>query len=371
MGKRFRLDNYSAQYNKVSGLQNLKVCFIAGTFGQGGAERQLYYMLCTLLSQGANATVCCLTKDEFWEKEIRALGIPVIWVGKQSNRMLRLFNIVRCVHSIRPDILQSAHFYTNLYATIAGRILQIAATGRIFGMLNLKLPRFIAGNSRSGIENAQKLGMPDRKLFFLPNVIDIGLFALTLKKTSSRVVLLAAGRLVEQKRLDKFIRLLANLKTTSPVKVTGLIAGDGPLLASLKEKCRLAGLTGEELQFLGKMKNMAPVYDEADVFILTSDWEGTPNVVMEAMASGLPVVATNVGGINDLISNGENGYLIEKDNEEALFKKTYQLIHNSALRDSLGTKAREFIRQHHALEILLHYLKQLYGRAIQSRTWFR
>ena len=100
---------------------NLKISFVAGTLGKGGAEQQLFYCLKTLKGLGADVTLLCLTRDEFWEKPISALGIPVTWVGKNPNRSARALRIAAEARRIRPQIVQSQHFYTNLYAMAAAK----------------------------------------------------------------------------------------------------------------------------------------------------------------------------------------------------------------------------------------------------------
>src|SRR5258706_1735559 len=99
--------------SKYGILGGLRVCFIAGTLGQGGAERQLFYMLQAMRAQGTPLRVLSLTQGEFWEQRIRALGVPVVWVGERTSRLARLCRIVKELAPDRPDVLQSSHFYTN------------------------------------------------------------------------------------------------------------------------------------------------------------------------------------------------------------------------------------------------------------------
>ena len=109
----------------------LRICFLAGTLGQGGAERQLYYMLEELQQAGLRVTLLCLTQGEFWERRITELGVRCVWVGQKQSRLWRLFRIFQELRQERPDIVQSQHFYTNLYAAVAGRILGLPTIGAI------------------------------------------------------------------------------------------------------------------------------------------------------------------------------------------------------------------------------------------------
>jgi len=109
----------------------LEVCFLAGTLGRGGAERQLTYMLRALGSAGASTRVLCLTDGEPFQREIEALGVGVEWVGPSGSRAARLYRIIQALRRRPADILQSVHFYTNLYATVAARVVGICDIGAI------------------------------------------------------------------------------------------------------------------------------------------------------------------------------------------------------------------------------------------------
>src|SRR5262245_59851234 len=106
-------------------LKELRVCILAGTLGRGGAERQRIYMLRALKEAGIKTRVLCLTRGEALEEEILALGISVTWVGRSRWRPIRLCRIIRELLRESADIFQSAHFYTNIYVALAGRLLGI------------------------------------------------------------------------------------------------------------------------------------------------------------------------------------------------------------------------------------------------------
>ena len=91
----------------------MKICILAGTLGRGGAERQLYFMLRALVREGVTVKLLCLTKGEAFEEQIRELGVEVEWVGRTGNQLLRLYEIYKAVRAVKPDLIQSSHFYTN------------------------------------------------------------------------------------------------------------------------------------------------------------------------------------------------------------------------------------------------------------------
>jgi glycosyltransferase involved in cell wall biosynthesis len=353
------------------------VCFVVGTLSQGGAERQLYYMIRVLRETGHGVTVLCLTQGEYWESRIRALGVPVVWVGRSSSRPVRLLRILEEVRRLRPDVIQSSHFHANFPSAVAGRLFGIPAIGavrtdglrevvgpgRILGKWNLKTPPLIAGNSKAGLANARSLGVPDRRLFFLPNVVDCAEFQVKEISANRPLRLLTAGRLVEQKRHDRFIRLISCLRRSLPMAIRGIIAGDGPKANELRSLTKELELTDNDIEFCGVTQDMKGLYGKADVFVLTSDWEGTPNVVLEAMACGVPVVSTNVGDVEAVIQDGVSGFVVRPDDEEALAARVSHLIRHPTLRQSFGANARKQIESNYCLSTLSERLESLYRSA--------
>jgi glycosyltransferase involved in cell wall biosynthesis len=112
---------------------------------------------------------------------------------------------------------------------------------------------------------------------------------------------------------------------------------------------------------------MRPVYHEAAVCMLTSDFEGTPNVLLEAMASGLPVVATRVGGVPGIVHHGLTGFLHDPNDLESLVADTFELVMNSRLRTEMSRRARSFVEERHNLQRLPVYLSGLYQQALPAR----
>lgn len=364
--------------NPLIDFSQLKVAFLVGTLGQGGAEQQLVYILRTLREQGALVRALCLTKGEYWETPLRDLGVPVTWVGQSASRLGRLRKIIAELQTDRPMILQSQHFYTNLYAALAARALgireigamrcdgasEVAEHGRALGWLSLHLPRRLAVNSQGAILFAEQHGVSSDRLFLLPNVIDHRRFQTPPRDGSPVVRLLTAGRLEPQKRMDRFLRMLAQLKTSATQPFKAVIAGDGALRSSLQEQAAALNLSPDIVEFRGRVNDMVSLYRETDVFVLTSDFEGTPNVVMEAMAAGLPVVATNVGGASDLIEHGKSGFLIAPNDEASLTETVRQLCSAPELRTRLGEAARQRIETRFALAQLPNFLSDLYRLAL-------
>ena len=136
------------------------------------------------------------------------------------------------------------------------------------------------------------------------------------------------------------------------------IIGDGP------EKKRLVELSkkliiNKNIVFFGLISNIPKILGKMDIFAMTSYSEGLPNALMEAMASGLPVVATNVGGIPELISDGEEGFLVETGDYKGLADKLIILIKKRKLNYVMGKKAKQKIKQF-SIDKKVKNLQQIY-----------
>jgi glycosyltransferase involved in cell wall biosynthesis len=366
-------------------LSKLKICFLAGTLEHGGAERQLFYILQALRQAGASLRLLSLDRGEFWEETIKALGVSVTWVGDQPSRLKRLFRVVKEARKDPPDVLQSQHFFANAYVGMTARLLQmtgigamrndgrseVAESGLLGGRLNLRLPKIMAANSQVAIQYAISRGVPPSRLYFLPNVVDAERFKPGDRVADGPFVLIAVGRVAKQKRLDRFISLLGCLRRDFKLDVKGWIVGpareDEGLKTQLETQAGNLGLLPDHLQFRGGVADMTSVYHEAAVCVLTSDFEGTPNVLLEAMASGLPVVATRVGGVPGIVRHGQTGFLFAPDDFDGLAAALAELVRNPRLRTEMGRRARTYVEENHSLHRLPVYLSELYQMALPSR----
>jgi glycosyltransferase involved in cell wall biosynthesis len=365
-------------------FSQLKICFVAGTLEHGGAERQLFYILRELRNRGAALKLLCLDRGGFWEPAIRSLGIPLVWVGANQSRLARLLKVLKELRGEPADVLQSQHFFANAYVGLAARLLRLSGigamrnegdaeiqmNGRVGGRLNLHLPPMIAANSKAAIEQMMARGVPRSRLYFLPNVVDTEQFKPEADQDRPSVVLMASGRLVKQKRFDRMISIVGRLRNDLNLDVRAMIVGppqDPVLRPELERQALGLGLTPDQVQFVGGVADMVPYYRRAGIFVSTSDFEGTPNVLLEAMASGLPVVATKVGGVPRIVQEGHTGYLRDRDDVDGLVAAIAKLVTSASLRKQMGRQARDFIEQNHSLHCLPAYLAGLYGMALPCR----
>jgi glycosyltransferase involved in cell wall biosynthesis len=155
-------------------------------------------------------------------------------------------------------------------------------------------------------------------------------------------LLLSAGRLVAQKGYDHLLDAFALVRVRLPAARLA-IAGEGPARGELLARAESAGLAGS-VHFLGHVGEMRPLYAMADVYVQSSRNEGLSGALVEAMASGLPVVATDVGGTREGVEDGANGLLVPPGDPRALSEGILALLENPAASEAMARAAREGAR---------------------------
>jgi glycosyltransferase involved in cell wall biosynthesis len=172
------------------------------------------------------------------------------------------------------------------------------------------------------------------------------------------------ARLVPIKRVDRFLRVAARLADREDVCF--LVVGDGELRQSLRTLPEARAL-GERLTWTGFRRDMPDVCFASDVVALTSDNEGTPVSLVEALAAGTPVVSTNVGGVASVVRDGQTGLLASADDEQGLADAIARLLDNPQLAERLSAEGRRHALQSFAQERLVDDLDGLYRRLLADR----
>ncbi|MBI3012002.1 MAG: glycosyltransferase [Elusimicrobia bacterium] len=209
--------------------------------------------------------------------------------------------------------------------------------------------------------------MPEEKVVLIPN--GIRLDSLKVEDTILRSfrkkwvqegewVLGAMGRLHRQKGIDIFLQAAKKIAEKVP-RCRFLIAGDGPEKENLERLTRSLGLESQ-VTFCGWVKESLEFISLLDVFVLTSRWEGMPNVVLEAMALNKPVVSTNVGGAEDLIEDGKEGILIPSEDPDACSSAALKLYQDPVLKTKLSQNGSQKIRQRFGMDSMIRSYRSLY-----------
>jgi glycosyltransferase involved in cell wall biosynthesis len=176
-----------------------------------------------------------------------------------------------------------------------------------------------------------------------------------------------AGRIVPIKNLQLFVQVAANLLSSTTKKICFFIMGDGILKKQIEAQCTSLNISytenaGEkaDMIFTSWIEDIVPAIHAMDIIALTSNNEGTPVSLIEAQFCGKPVVATNAGGVKDIVLNNETGFVAEPGDADAIFKKLKLLIENNELRKTMGEKAARFAAANFSKQKEVESYKQLY-----------
>jgi L-malate glycosyltransferase len=358
----------------------LRVALVSSSFTRDGAEKQFFYACRSLAESGRNVRVYGYGTDGFYSQALRAINLPVSDVYCPGRRLTMLLRLSRSLRAFRPHVVLISQFGDTLYGGIAGRLSGgLVLTGvrsngfaemnnhRRQGPWMLRLPHALIANSRSARKNLICLGVKPQRIQVLPNVIDLqdfdreSLQPFCLPFAPCRIVVAAIGRLYHSaKRQDRFLRSLALARRIVPA-LTGLIVGrDEGAKESLLRQASALGLLPDGLHLLPETDQVPALLRRVHILTLTSDYEGFPNVILEAMAARLPVVSTPAGDAGLIVQDGLTGYVVEYDDIQKIAERMIQLAQSPALRKNLGEAGRKRVEQEFNYESLANRLTAIF-----------
>jgi glycosyltransferase involved in cell wall biosynthesis len=203
----------------------------------------------------------------------------------------------------------------------------------------------------------RSVGIPEGKIVLIPNGIEVpAVLPASPKNGAPRIGTL--GRLHSQKAVDVFLKAAQKISARRP-DCRFVIGGEGPEENNLKTLARELGIQ-ERVEFAGLVADPAQFLSQLDVFVLASRWEGMPNVILEAMARKVPVVATAVGGTTDLIRDGREGLLVLPEDPDALAEAALRLIDSPELKMQFSEAAYKRVGSEFSMEIMIERYRKFY-----------
>ncbi|MGL4461806.1 MAG: glycosyltransferase [Planctomycetia bacterium] len=334
-----------------------KILFIIPTLDQSGAEKQLALLARSLPTERFEPIVCALTHGGYYADELRAAGVPLYVLGKRHRvDPTVLWRLYRLVKKLKPDLVHTWLFAANCYGRAAAYMAgvpKIVASERCVDSwkrsYQLMIDRRLAGvtaavtvNSEAVKEFYERAGVDAAKLRVIRNGVEP--IAPTTAEPDRRgappgtAIILFIGRLWPQKRVQDLI-WAADILRVGDRKFQLWIVGDGPRRPYLEKFRDSLDLDGA-VRFFGHRTDAADFLAAADVLALPSQFEGSPNVVLEAMTAGKPVVATAIAGMDEAVADGVTGLLSPPRQPIGLAKSLDQLLQDADLRRTMGDAAR-------------------------------
>jgi glycosyltransferase involved in cell wall biosynthesis len=369
----------------------VKICFVIPTLTSGGAERVAVTVLGALDGRRHTRVLYLFSAENAVYLDQVAPGIRVVVAAEQSW-IGRLRGLAAFLREFQPDVVMPflSYFITAIAVRLAGvESVVIFNQGtptsgflddpdfawqrpwrrRLFAWMT----RFFYGRADAIVATSQGVaddlaanyGVPRAKIHVLHNPVDLDAIRrqasepIASEANGDRPVVAAAGRLAGVKNYPLLIAAIAELQARTAVHVW--ILGEGPERARLETLARERGL-GSLVRFLGFQQNPWRYIARADVFALTSSYEGFGNVLIEAMACGTPVVATKSPGTVEIIADGETGALVDHD-ARSIADAIGALLGDPAKREAQAARARASVG-HYALPAVA----ERYDRLFQELT---
>lgn len=364
----------------------LDVVLLLTSFDVGGTERQMVELATRLDPSRFRPHLACFHErgrlvDEIPDR-IAIREFPVRGFANPAA-LGQLIAFAAWCRSIGASIVHTCDLYGNMFglpgAALAGVPVRIANRREILtgdksrAQLTAqrhayRLAHAVVANSDAARAQLAREGIPPARLHLIPNGLDVRRFTAVPERAAIRRVVMVAN-LRAEKGHDTLLAAAPRILDRHP-DATFTFVGEGPRRSALEVLTRALGL-GDRVQFLGERRDVAAVLAEHDLFVLPSRSEAFPNALIEAMASALPVVATDVGGIPEVVRPGVNGRLVPPDDSGALADAVVALMDDPAGAAALGRAGRADIERHYTFDRMVEGFEQLYLAEIETHVWNR
>jgi glycosyltransferase involved in cell wall biosynthesis len=373
-----------------------RVLYLVETLNVGGTETQLVQTALRLHARSVPVTVACLSAEGPLLEVLQQAGIPVVEFrkGKTLLSINGLHQVLRLAIFLRRGqfrVLHACDLLGNLLGVPAACLARTSIIissrryladvewyrpwrNKVICML-YRLSTHVVVNSTSVRDLlVQRDGLPEDKIRILYNGVDVDRFSTARRDRQAllpavvgpaKLIAVVANMYIRGKGHACLVAAATQICHQFPETVF-LLIGDGPEQPKLERQVIESGLQKNFL-FVGRRKDVPELLACCDLSVLPSEAEALPNSVLEAMAAGLPVVATSVGGIPEIIQDEENGLLVPPQNSHALAEAVIRLLEDSDLAKRLATAGQERMRTQFGFDRLLEALHQLYSEAPRAQ----
>jgi glycosyltransferase involved in cell wall biosynthesis len=306
-------------------------------------------------------------ETDIYVPQIRKLGVPIFSFADSISSPAKLRALRRLIKDLKPEVVHSFSFYLNIAAHWTTRGTQAIALGSmrsslyldkrvngwLLGNISARWPRTQIYNSSEAAKYrycSRSLFLPKRVLV-VQNGIDLRSFCALPLPTTRPVRILAIGSLISVKRWDRLLSVAAELSRRRLDFVVDIV-GDGPLRTSLERAVKELEIS-DRVSFKGHVDDIPALLSQGTFLVHTSDAEGSPNAVMEAMACGRAVVATDVGDVASLVEDGTTGFVVKPGDHAMLLRRMVTLIIEHDLCKRMGETARAKAEREFGLDRLV------------------
>jgi glycosyltransferase involved in cell wall biosynthesis len=368
-----------------------RIAYVIGELGKGGAEYQLHELLRLLDRDRFEPRVFVLAPGGWWVEPIRRLGIVVEELPRRGSAdVARLARLRAALARFAPHVLHTILWPGNCYGRLAaiglGIPIVIAAERNVvpYRRWQIVLERALARTTAAWLVNCEAIAdwltarehIARERIHVIPNGIDLGRVPpFVPDRRAARVaagfpaerrLVAQVGRLEPQKDYPTYLRAMQTV-AAEVADVDFLVVGEGSLRADLEE---LAGRLGiaPRVRFTGVRHDVPALFGGVDVAVLTSIFEGFPNVVVEAMAAGAVAVAADVGGCGEVLVDGESGLLVPPRAPDAVAAAVVRVLADPGLAPRLASAARRRVEEHFAIDVMARRTADVYRALLRAKS---
>ena len=371
-----------AMSNTASNVSR-SVFLMTNTFETGGSERQFVELAKSLESGAFPLRIGCIAKrgpsaDVFPNAMEFPVGGNLYGIGSLRARL----QLRHCLKQSKVAVAQAFDFYTNLLlipvAKLAGVPVVIGSQRQIGDLLSWTKSRAqlavfhccdrVVCNSRAAADRLMAEGLPPNRIAVIPNALNSVSFSSTTPLLDRSSFLFRVGMIARMNTASKnhhtFLRAAAIVGHKLP-NAEFVLAGDGPLRPELESLTRKLGIS-ERVRFVGDRRDIPAVLASIDVSVLPSLSESLSNAVLESMAAGIPVIASNVGGNPELIA-ADRGLLVPPNDASALASAIEQVLLNPRMRSEFGNNSRKFVQSNFSIDAMRQRYEELYSELLEEK----
>ena len=369
----------------------MSILWIIDGLGPGGAESLMVPLLSSLKERNVESRVCVLQvkSGNPIGEELRKLGVPVDLLPiKNLRNPLDLFRLVKYIRQHRPDVIHTQLETSDALGTIAARLLNIPSVSTLhtleqpstrkrkrwrnmlrWNSLNMFANRVIAV-SEVAHRHYISLGFRSEKIITLYNGIDIKRFRTEHLPSKTDIyglpndstVITTVAVLREPKGIQYMLHALPDMINKVP-NLYYAVVGDGPYHQNLEQLASSLGIK-DRVVFMGYRSNIPEILAASDVFVLPTLVDALPTVLFEAMAAGLPIIVSNVGGVPEIVEDEVNGLLIPPADPASLATACIRLLLDEALCNRLSSAARATVASRFDVGQQAGFLLALYNQMV-------
>ncbi|MEN6486266.1 MAG: glycosyltransferase [Syntrophobacteraceae bacterium] len=357
----------------------VKTVFLLQDLKFGGTQRQAIELASRIDPSRFSIRLWLMAEGDDFLPRVGELKLPVHWLSREKRVGFEsLVNLWRSLLRERIDLLVLWTVVPNIWGRILGRLTgtrHIVGTCRggasparqHEGLLSTLADHHICNSTALGNAYLGRYRVPKTRVSMIPNGIDAPPGPHRVHAASSNPgVILSVARLVPDKDHDTLIRAFDIVARRHP-GVELRIVGDGPRRQAVENLVRRAGLS-QRVRFLPGRLDPFPLYGESDIFVLSSHREGLPNVILEAMAAGLPVVASAVGGIPEVVRHGRTGWLVPSEDPGAMADALERLLSDGRTRSAFGDAGRRLVEEEYSMSRMVRCHVEIFEKITGGRS---